>query len=367
MDKKRICLIAPSLQMGGLERAMSTLANYFVSRGHDVFFVTIFALPPFFILDERIKLSIPPYPFNRQRGKYEFVSYYIKIFSPFGGYLRRTIRQIQPDVIMSFGDVIPQISLISLLGLKIPFYLSNRSSPNIIYSRHFIWFRRLGYFLHRPSGVIAQTSSAAERKRNILGKNVNIQIIPNPVHQITMYDTEKQNWIVSVGRLHHEKGFCRLIEAFSMVNAPDWKLVLAGTGKHEKDIKAKALELRIVDRVIFPGNVENVDKLLCESKIFVLPSFGEGFPNALCEGMAAGLPCISFNIVAGPRDIIKDGINGFLIPDGDLKAMAQKIQYLVDNEAERNRIGSNAKNIVDQFSIEKIGKQYLDFILEKYE
>lgn len=365
MDKKRICLIAPSLQMGGIERAMSTIANYFVTRGHDVFFVTIFALLPFFILDEKVKLITPPYPFNRQRGKFEFFTYYIKIFSPFGGYMRRTIQQIKPDVIMSFGDVFPQLSLISLLGIKIPFFISNRSSPNIVYSLHFKLFRMLGYLIKKPTGVIAQTSAAAERKRKILGPKANIKIIPNPVRQIAQYDIEQQNWIVSVGRLHHQKGFDRLIEAFAMVNAPDWKLILAGTGIHEKEIKAKAKEINISDRVIFPGKVENVDKLLCESKIFVLPSLGEGFPNALCEAMVAGLPCISFDIVAGPSDIIVDGINGYLIPDGNIKLLAKKMQYLIENEPVRLKIGVEAAKITKQFSVEKIGNMYLEFILNE--
>ena len=352
------------MQMGGLERALSSLANYFVTCGHEVFFLTLFNLEPFFVLDKKVKIVKCPFEFSRKKKYYEYIIFYIKTFSPFGGFLRNKIKNIDPDVIMCFGDVFPQISMVSLYGISIPFYLSNRSAPNIAYSLRFRFFRTIGYLLQKPTGVIAQTSDAAERKRKLLGSKANIQIIPNPARKVKQYNVNKENWVVSVGRLHHEKGFDRLIRSFAMVNAPSWKLIIAGTGKNENEIKELVNRLGLNDRVIFLGKVENIDKLLCKSKIFVLPSYGEGFPNALCEAMASGLACISFDIIAGPRDIINDGINGYLIKDGDIEELSNKIQYLIDNEIERNRIGKNAEIITDKYSIEVIGDEYLKFILE---
>lgn len=363
---KRICLIAPSLQMGGIERAMSTLANYFVTQGYDIHYITLFPFEPFFELDKRITAHTPPYPFPRfGRTLLQTTNYYLKMLSPLQGHIRRVIRKIKPAVIMCFGDWFPHVIMLQLAGLNIPFYYCNRSNPNIKYGIVGSMFRKMAYTFTPPAGVIAQTKEAMIRKKKILGNNVPIKIIPNPVRRIDGENIEKENWIVSIGRLHLEKGFVRLLEAFSKTADQGWKLVLAGGGQHETEIKQKARELGLSDRVLFLGKVSDIDNLLLKSKIFVLASHQEGYPNALCEAMSAGLACISFDIVAGPKDIIIDGKNGFLIPDNDLEALSEKIELLIKNPDIRQNLGGNARNISSTNSIEFIGNQFLDFILEK--
>lgn len=367
MEKKKICLIAPSLQMGGIERAMSTLANYFVSRGHEVHFITLFPFEPFFVLDERINVYIPPYSFPRYgRSLLQTISYYAKMLAPFLGYIYKVVKRVRPDVILSFGDVFPHLAMLQLVNLKIPFFYSNRSNPNIKYSFLITTIRNIAYKVSPPTGVIAQTNEALLRKRKILGNKIPIVIIPNPVRRIEKKsDIEKENWIVSVGRLHLEKGFVRLLEVFSMIESAEWKLVLAGGGLHENEIKQKAIDLGIAEKVIFLGKVSDIDTLLLKSRIFVLSSHNEGYPNALCEAMSAGLACLAFDIVAGPKDIIKDGENGFLIPDNDLNTMADKLQLLINNDELRVKFGQNAMQIYKSNNIESIGNRFLDFILQK--
>ena len=126
-----------------------------------------------------------------------------------------------------------------------------------------------------------------------------------------------------------------------------------------------AVDLGIMDRVIFTGKTKDVDIWLQKSKIFVLSSHNEGYPNALCEAMAAGLACMAFDIVAGPKDIISNGENGFLIPDNDLQAMADKLQLLIANVELREKFGLNALRICESNSIEVVGKMFLDFIIQK--
>jgi len=365
-DKKRICLIAPSLQMGGIERAMSTLANHFVSKGHDIHYITLFPFEPFFQLDSRIKLYVPPYSFPRfDRNIFQTTNYYIKMLAPVFGHIRSEIKKIRPDVIMSFGDWFPHLVMIQLVDLGIPFYYCNRSNPNIKYRLIPTSFRLLAYKFATPTGIIAQTNEAMLRKRKILGNNIPIKIIPNPVRKIEKDGIEKENWIVSIGRLHLEKGFVRLMQSFSMIDNKDWKLILAGGGMHENEIRQKSIDFGISEKVVFLGKVSNVEELLLKSKIFVLASHQEGYPNALCEAMSAGLACISFDIVAGPKDIIIDGKNGYLVADNDLKSMAEKMQFLINTPEIREKLGNNAKNISKTNSIELIGNQFLKFILEK--
>jgi glycosyltransferase involved in cell wall biosynthesis len=364
--KKKICLIAPSLQMGGIERAMSTLANYFVTQGHEIHYIILFPFEPFFVLDERIILYTPPFSFPRYgRNAFQTLTYYVKMLSPYNGYFRKQIKLVKPDVIMCFGDWYPHAIMLQISNLKIPFYYCNRSNPNIKYKSFPTFIRFLAYKLATPTGIIAQTNEAMLRKRIILGEKIPIEIIPNPVRSIKKNQLNKENWIVSVGRLHLEKGFVRLMESFSKVKSNDWKLVLAGGGIHEAEIKQKSVELGISERIIFLGKVIDIDNLLLKSKVFVLSSHKEGYPNALCEAMSAGLACISFDIVAGPKDIIQDGVNGFLIPDNDLQCLSEKMQLLIDDNVLREKIGENATKISTTNSIEKIGMRYLNFILNR--
>jgi len=366
-DKKKLCLIAPSLQMGGIERAMSTLANYFVTQGHEIHYITLFPFEPFFELDSRINLHIPPFLFPRYgRNLLQTTSFYAKMLAPFYGHIYKIVKRVNPDVILSFGDVFPHFVMLQLAHLRFPIYYSNRSNPNIKYNIFITTVRNIAYKLAPPTGVIAQTNEALLRKRKILGDKIPIIIIPNPVRRIEKKsDIEKENWIVSVGRLHLEKGFVRLLEVFSMIESADWKLVLAGGGLHENEIKQKAIDLGIAQKVVFLGKVSDIDTLLLKSRIFVLSSHNEGYPNALCEAMSAGLACLAFDIVAGPKDIIKDGENGFLIPDNDLKTMAYKLQLLINNDGLRVKLGQNAMQICKSNNIESIGNRFLDFILQK--
>lgn len=366
LESRSVAFIAPSLQMGGIERVMSVFANYFVSQSITVHYITLFPFEPFFELDQRVICHLSPYSFPRTgRSVIQTISYYYKMLSPVNGYIKKVIKNERPDVIVCFGDWFPHLVMLQLKGLQIPLFYGNRSNPKIKYSIAQELIRTLAYKFAPPQGVVAQTSEAYLRKRKILGHSIPIAIIPNPVREIADREVVKENWIVSVGRLHLEKGFVRLIECFSKVESSnDWKLVLAGTGVHEDEIKQKAKAYNISDKVIFTGKVADVDTLLLKSKIFVLSSHKEGYPNALCEAMSAGLACIAFDIVAGPKDIIKDGVNGILVPDNDLKTMADKIQLLINDNQYRESLGKIAKEIAVSNSIEKIGDQFIKFLEE---
>lgn len=357
-------MIAPSLRMGGIERAMSTLANYFVSsKDCEVHFITVWPFQPFFNLDERVILHNPPYSdaFETNRSVDKLI-YYIRVLSPLGGYVSKLVRKIGPDSVICFGDWFPHVIMLGLKG-RYPFYYANRSNPNIKYSKIHEIIRTLAYKLYPPTGIIAQTSLAKERKLRILGRGANIRVIPNPARKVIHYSNiERDNIIISVGRLHHEKGFDRLIKVFAMLNAPDWKLYIVGDGLYFSTLSRLVEELQLGDRVIFTGVVKNVDEYLAKSKIYVMASYQEGFPNALCEAMSAGLACVSFDIVAGPRDIIEDGVNGYLVENNNLSVMADKIQYLIDNPDYISLLGRQAEIITDRFSLNTIGDEYYQFV-----
>ena len=177
------------------------------------------------------------------------------------------------------------------------------------------------------------------------------------------YDLERKNWIVYIGRMHYEKGVDRLINAVARIrNFQDWKLVLVGAGLHLDDFKQLAFRLGVTDRVNFVGVSNNVERYLFQSKIFAFPSRGEGFPNALLEAMASGLACVSFDCVAGPRDIIQDHKNGLLIENGDIDAFTKAIELLMSDENLRLAISKEAMLVKQKYSLEKIGDMYYNFL-----
>ena len=175
-------------------------------------------------------------------------------------------------------------------------------------------------------------------------------------------DVEKEKIIINVGRLVKEKGQMHLIRAFAKLEASNnWKLVLLGDGYLRKDIEEIIQELKIEDRVFLAGAVKNVDEWLNRASLFVFPSISEGFPNALLEAMAIGLPVISFDCDAGPRDIIENNLNGILVNLGDEEDLYQQINSLINDEGKRKKLGEEALQVKYKYDLKNIANQYLEF------
>ncbi len=355
-DKKEqtVVFVAPSLQLGGLENAASTMANYLSTRVKKLHFITLYNFPHFFKLNESITVIDPPL----DKKKENKLVYYLKIVL----FLRKQLRLLKPDVVVAYGDWSNILVLMAGIGLKTRIFISDRASPGLTFQWHVAFLRKILY--KRAYGVIAQTDRAAQQKREMLGKNINVKVISNPVKEVRLFpEIVRKNCILSVGRHWYVKGFDRLIEAFSLLADKDFTLIIAGSnGPETQNIKALITKFNLTKKVELINNVKEVDRLAAECKIFVLPSRSEGMPNALLESMAAGLACISFDINAGPREIITKGVDGILVEDGNVEELAKQMEFLISNPDEIARLGNNALKIRDRLSIDKIGQQFLDFI-----
>ena len=359
MIKRTICLVIPSLQAGGMERVMSELAVYFSTKTNVKTHLVLYGIngEMFFTIPNNIKIHKPTFIFNNRWRLYYTLRTLI--------YLRKTIKEINPDSVLSFGELWNSFVLISLFGLKVPIYISDRCSPerkfNVIHSI----LRMLLY--NRAKGIIAQTRKAKDIYYNRFNHK-NIVVIGNPIRSIeNVIPTKRENIVLMVGRLIKSKNQDRLIEMFLNIRIPDWKLVLVGYD-HLQQENFKRLEAMIVrnnaeDKIFLEGKQKSVEKYYFKSKIFAFTSSSEGFPNVIGEAMSAGLPVISFDCVAGPSEMIKDNQNGFLIPLFDYALFQEKLEILMLNEKLRNSFGESSREDIKKFSIKNIGEQYLEFLL----
>jgi glycosyltransferase involved in cell wall biosynthesis len=166
--------------------------------------------------------------------------------------------------------------------------------------------------------------------------------------------------LMAMGRLSHEKGFDLLLQAFARLapHHPDWDLTIWGEGALKEQLMQQRDDLALTDRVSIPGPTRSPREQLAASDIFVLSSRHEGFPNALCEAMASGLPAVSFDCKFGPGSIIRDNVDGLLVPTGDVDALVTALDRLMSDEALRDRLGAEAVSIVDRYSLANVAAQW---------
>lgn len=342
-----------------MERVMSELANYFLNKGYQVHIFFLVKHVPFYKIDKQITCHFPKRDYGEPGELRLMYWFYILIW------LRKGIKGVGADTVFSIPQDYSNLTILALLGTGIPVFISDRNSPNMpipIIKKN---LRKLLYPL--ASGVILQTSTA---KKLMLRKgiyNKNIKIIPNPLKIIQNYpkSDSKKKIILNIGRLVNEKNQLELIRIFAKINNSDWNLYIAGDGPLKNQLQSEISVLGMDDSIKLLGSVKNVDKLMGQVDIFAFTSIYEGFPNSLNEAMAYPLPCISYNCIAGPSDLIKNNVNGFLVEPGDFNDYVTKLKLLMENEKLRIRLRQEAAKNRELFSIENIGNQYLNFILGK--
>ena len=303
--KLKIMLIASSLKQGGAERILSELANQWALENHEVHLVVLFDMPHFYKLHKNVIVH--------ELG-FKNLGFFQKIYSESTVFikLRRLLKKENPRFVLSFLTLYNALTILASRFLNLKVYVSERDNLKITPPISLDILRRSTYPF--ATGIIAQTEDA----KTILAKTFRsdkIQVIPNPIRKIQEDSTiKKENIILNVGRLVTEKGQEYLIESFSNIKDTSWNLVILGEGPLKEDLEAQVESLGIQDRVHLLRAVQNIEEWLRKASIFAFPSISEGFPNALLEAMSAGLPCVSFDCDSGPRDVIENGENGFLVP-----------------------------------------------------
>lgn len=348
-------MIIPSLGSGGAERVLSSLANdWSVRKNCIVEIVVLMKGEDFYQINENIKIHRLDYDSKKS----------IKIFSLLKLILnlRSLIISIKPDICFSFIRQSNILTLLASKGLNCKVVISERDSPKTPISNIYTYLRKKLYPL--CDGLIVQTQCYKEFVTQHIGK-INQKVIPNPVRNISTNNIIRENIVISVGRLIPIKGHEYLLRAFSKCrNKGGWQLVILGDGILKDQLSEQAKQLGIQNQVKLIGATRQVDQWLAKSSIFAFTSVSEGFPNALAEGMSASLPCVSFNCITGPKDLIKNEKNGYLVEVGDVDNFSKKLDMLMQSEDLRQEIGKNAKSVANSLDYIKISEKYFSFLVE---
>ena len=353
-ERLRLTLVANNLQQGGAERILTRMADYWSERGHAITLITLDSEAPDFyaVRAQRVPLRLTWTSSGLPAG---LLSNARRIRA-----IRAALSSSRPDVIISFLDVVNLLVLVSSRGLGVPVVVSERNDPTA-HDELDRLRKLLRPILYRgAAAVVVQTDAVAEWARGFLPAS-RVFRIPNPVYPPSAapdgdFVPQARPVVTGLGRLHEQKGFDLLMRAFAACTAhrPGWHLAVLGEGSQRDRLERLAVELGIRERLAMPGTVRHPVAALQHSDLFVLSSRYEGFPNALLEAMSCGLPVISFDCPSGPSEIVRQGVDGLLVPREDWRALAEAMGSLMDDAAERRRLGRRALDVKDRFAIDAV-------------
>jgi GalNAc-alpha-(1->4)-GalNAc-alpha-(1->3)-diNAcBac-PP-undecaprenol alpha-1,4-N-acetyl-D-galactosaminyltransferase len=365
---RRLTLVVPSLALGGAERVVANMANHWAACGDTVTVITLSAATTdTYSLDPavtRIALDLMRESDGALRAIFNNM---IRVRR-----LRAAIRRSKPDTVISFIDRMNVVTLLACRPLDVDTVISERIDPSRQpLDRTWSWLRRAVY--PRARALVVQTEAVRQHMEPLMGGQM-IYVIANAVDAPAVDELARQprksddgsKQIAAMGRLAAQKGFDLLIDAFARVaeKKPGWSLTILGEGPErsrlEEQIRARGLE----GRVRLVGWVADPTTVLRNCDAFVLSSRFEGFPNALLEAMALGLPAISFDCPSGPSEIIRHEVDGLLIPPEDVTALAAAIHRLLADDPWRTKLGREAGRVVDRFSSEQYFARW-DEVLRK--
>jgi glycosyltransferase involved in cell wall biosynthesis len=356
----RICLVIHSLKGGGMERVMSLLANNFSKKKNTEIHLVLTGIHRDidYPLNDSVVVHRPSFTFKNSRRSLDTLRTM--------WFIRTTIKMIDPDTILSFGEMWNNLVLLSLGGLSYPVYISDRSQPDKDLGRLQNFLRRKLY--PSAAGFIAQTGHAADvcRRKNW---NSNIAVIGNPVRTISNEGgIEKENLVLFVGRFIPTKHVDRLIRIFAAIDAPGWRLEIVGWDANyltlSKDYQKLIKELDAENKISLEGERKDVDRYFNRAKIFAYTSSSEGFPNVIGEALSAGLPVVTYDCIAGPADMIRAGENGFLIPQFDDETFREKLNLLMGNKQLCTRMGETGRITIREYDVEGIVDRFFKFITQ---
>lgn len=375
----KIAYVIDSLaSKGGAERILSDKMNYMAEHfGYDVYVITCYQNtktdPNVYYLSDKVKqvnLSIHYYAQYHYRYPMRI---WVKssIYRRMKNGLTAAVQQIDPDVLVGLGyfnaDLVCGIKcrakkIVESHEARI-FTMSDRGLNRSFFSREYMKFYRNRYFrrIEKTADVVVTLTNGDAKEWT---KAKRIEVIPNfTVMPVVKQSTCDNKRVIAVGRLEWQKGFDRLIEAWSIVNKKhsDWQLAIFGSGSHESSLKQQISNHGLCN-VTIHSFTPDINKEYSESSVFVLSSRFEGFGLVLLEAMQSGLPCVTFDCPFGPSDVVGDRVNGFVVPDGDIPAFAEKLSLLLEDDTLRKTYSQNSVERAKLFDVRVVMSRWKTLI-----
>ena len=348
------------MDAGGAERVAASLCNYWAESGHSIYLVPTYSGggASFYVLSPSVQVQ---YLSDLIACKNKTLrAYFFRLVA-----LRKIISKSQADVVISF---LPNVNIASILVSRftgVPTIISERRDPSS--QPLSLWWELSCRFFYRLSdALVVQTEGVRGKVREIYPGLKNITCIPNPIPPDLLIFKPRLNGrsrkiLLSLGRLSPEKQVDHTVRCFSRLidECLDWDLHIYGDGPCREDLEFLVSSLNLATRIRFMGRSSEPWEVISNADAFVMTSRSEGFPNALLESMAMGLPCVSYDCPSGPRDISSDGVDAILVAPQDQENLYLRLSQLLKDEKLRQDLGRRAKaSVMARYAPKAISRQW---------
>ena len=357
---------------GGMERVLLNKVTYLSQLpGWEVSIVTTdqHHRPPFYPFPEKVRMTDLDinYSDDNDKGVWKKIFGYLRKRKEHKRKLTALLQKERPDIV------------VSLYPSESSFIPDIKDGSKKVLELHFCKFFRLQYGRKGLLGWIDKLRTRQDERivrrfdkfvvltnedKGYWGNLPNIEVIPNAAMQVSESCSDVTNKrVIAVGRLDYQKGFDRLIEAWEWIQRTgewaDWRLDIFGQGEWQEMLQQMIDEKGLQDTVRINKPTKQIGEEYVKSSLLVMSSHYEGFPMVMIESMACGLPVVSFDYKCGPKDIIQHGINGLLVPEGDIKALANAMMEVMTDETYRRMLSRNARKVVDTYSEEAVMARWI--------
>lgn len=347
---KKICFFSANFSNGGgTERVTSIIANELVKLGYDITIIScIDGEKSYFKLDSRIKLDRL---YKSCSGlKFNLTAAYK---------LRKKIKEYGFEYIIDIDTIHSFFSIPATIGLR----------TKVISWEHFNYYSDLGVKRRRWGRVLAakyadKIITLTNEDREAFLENLRVKAKIDYIYNPTPYPTEERNECISkiaisIGRLTAQKGFDKLLEIWQKIEERDdeWLLYIIGSGEDREKLLKQKENLKL-ERVVFVENTKNIKEYYEKASIYLMTSRFEGLPMTLIEAQSFGLPIISYDIKTGPKDVISDNQDGYLIEDDNQEQFVEKFLELANNRDKIDEFSKETYINSNRFKLDEIIKKW---------
>lgn len=353
-----------------MERVLLNKVQWLTAHGHEVVVVTTDqkGRAPFYAFPPEVRMVDLDVNYTDDNHKHAL----LKI----AGYLRR--RRLHKARLTALLKEEKADVVVSLFPSESSFIPDIKDGSRKVLELHFNKFFRLQYNRTGLMGLIDRVRTRQDERlvrrfdrfvvlthedKGYWGDMPNICVIPNAAKTLVNEQSDcKAKRVIAVGRLDYQKGFDRLIEAWEMVcqhsDLKEWHLDIFGQGEWRSMLQGMIDNKNLAERVTLHEPTKDISKEYAASSFLAMSSHYEGFPMVMIEAMACGLPVVTFDYLCGPRDIIHHKENGLLVPNNDIKALADAMIWMMRNDSARQAMGREACKVTDTYSEEVVMEMF---------